>query len=118
MPTQTKHGRYEKFDISKASWVCPACKKDTMILNPVDGKYTFICAACNFDSKDYAISMTDKSSFNEVQKWLMREWPWINYVTKKWAVIGMEMLKAEYIKKEINSDEEMTCDGNCAGCHC
>ena len=108
---EIKHGRYEKFDISKASWMCPACRKDTLILKPYNNgeQFTFVCAACGFDSKDYAISVKKSGTYNRVHRWLVKEWPWIRYLTEKWAIIGMEMLKMELEKKD-------ECGGDCSHC--
>ena len=52
--------------------------------------YTFKCRECEFDSLDYAISMTEKSTFNHVHRWLMKEWPWIHHITEKFFRLGFD----------------------------
>ena len=97
MPIQNKHGKYEVFDKSKASWVCPVCKRDSLKLNeffdddenPTRVVTSFVCTNCDFDSKDFAITMGPTSTYNSVYRWLMREWKWINYITNKFYMNGV-----------------------------
>jgi hypothetical protein len=94
MSTQKKRGRYNKFDISRASWCCPSCNRDSLVLKPWgDDRFTFYCASCEFDSKMFAVSVTKKSSFNRVHRWLVREFPWLCYLVNRWYDMGVESTK-------------------------
>ena len=89
MPSQVKRGKYEKFNMMEAQWVCPNCKHDTLKLSRINEKQlSFACSHCKIDTKDYAITMTDKSTFNSVHRWLTREWSWIRYITEKFYMNG------------------------------
>lgn len=91
MKEEAKNGKYEKFDISKASWVCPHCKKDSLKLKQIEDKYLYFdCDLCGLSSKDYAIAMSPKSTFNSVYREFKKQWPWINYLTKKFYALGAQ----------------------------
>lgn len=110
MPTQIKKGKYEVFDKRAASWHCPNCKQDSLKLSDeYKPLITFKCNICGFDSKDYAVVMTEKSTFNSVHRWLKREWPWIKYLTDKYYMKGTEDVFS------LIDCEDNKC-GCCSGC--
>ena len=129
MGNENKHGRYDEFDRGKASWACPKCKKDSLKLCDVydapvlNMYYKFVCNECGFDSKDYAVVMGPKSTYNSVHRWLMKEWAWMNYLTRKWAAIGANAMDAKYKEEFEKADPESEkhlptnkCEKSCAGC--
>ena len=89
MKEEAKHGNYDKFDWSKASWICPNCKQDKLGLAQIYEKYfVFKCNNCGLDSKDYAVVMKSNSTFNDVHRGFTREWVWIDYLTRKYYTLG------------------------------
>jgi len=89
MKEESKHGKYDKFEWDKASWVCPNCHRDSMGLAKIyDTYFVFQCKSCGLDSKDYAVVMKSNSTFNKVHRDFTKEWPYINYLTKKFYTLG------------------------------
>jgi hypothetical protein len=99
MPVENKHGKYDKFNLNKARWECPACGKDTLVIETraVQSPYQFIlthsfkCEECEFDSLSYGFKMKKKDSFNAAHRNLMDMWFYLLVAEKKGWNEGFDM---------------------------
>jgi transposase-like protein len=62
-----KHGDYEKFNMRKARWTCPECRKDNLGIH-TDVHSTrawFVCHSCWFDSRTLGTFDKHKMRYND-----------------------------------------------------
>jgi hypothetical protein len=85
-----KNGGYTNFNIGKASWVCPKCRRDTLKLVPHTHDLSFRCLnnKCGFDSDFYFIRVKPGKSYNKIYRNMVRNIDWMNTLIKQGYIVG------------------------------
>jgi predicted RNA-binding Zn-ribbon protein involved in translation (DUF1610 family) len=116
MGIESKHGKYEKFDLNKARWECPQCGKDALVVesrafrSPTQFSLThsFKCEKCEFDSLKYGFQMKHKESFNSAHRKLTDMWFNLLVAEKKGWEVGFDTAM-----KVAASMNKGCCDEDC-----
>jgi len=116
MTVQNKNGKYERFDIAKARWICPKCGTDAMMIETraFRSPYKFIinhsfkCEKCGFNSLEYGFLLGKKESFNAAHRKLLDIWQYLMIAQKKGWVDGFDA--AARLSSRIDTGSP---DGNC-----
>jgi rubredoxin len=107
MDAEIKHGKYEKFDLNKARWICPKCNEDKLMVESLAYRspykfiltHLFVCENCGFDSLEYGFKMRKKDSFNSAHRRLIEMWPYLVLAEKKGWFNGFNSCISKLQKK-------------------